>query len=75
MQPRLQFGTHQCGTLQADLDGAMSAFFEPIDQFRDLRRAARSVRAFDHNQLSGQFIDINARNSVAVKPALARSRD
>ena len=53
----------------------MSAFLQPIDQFGNLGGAARSVGAFDGDQLSGELIDIDARNSVAIKPALARSRD
>ena len=45
----LEFLADEGRALQADLDGCMTAAFEPFDEHRDLRRASGTIRALDNN--------------------------
>jgi len=68
----LQLFADQRRPFEANLNGAMTALLEPIDQSGDLRGTSGTVRAFDDDELAGQLMQIDARYAVAVEPALAR---
>ncbi len=65
----LQFLADEGGALEADLDGGVAAFLEPVDEAGDLGGAAGAVGAFDDDQFAGEFGEVDAGQAVAVETA------
>ena len=63
----LQLFADQGGTFQTDLHGGVAAAFQPLNQPRDLRRATRTVGAFDDDQFAAEPLRVHAGNAVAVE--------
>ena len=59
-QRLVEFLADKRGALEADLNGRMAAPFKPFNKARDLRRAARAVRAFNDRRISLTFDHIDS---------------
>jgi hypothetical protein len=62
-----EFAADEHRALQSDIGCRIAAAFEPVAQEIDLCRASGAVGALDNDELSLEFVQVSARQSLTVK--------